>query len=142
MDVERPTVFGFSGYRGTKPFLGAVDGRQFRVLQRVYSNRNTLSTVLTGEFEPQENGARVKGAFDLEAASKMAVCVISFVGLLILVPIVFVSHASHPVFSAIFVCVYGSLLLFLPRIFRGIGLDQERDIADFPKETLAADDDA
>jgi hypothetical protein len=141
IDAERPTMFGFSGYRGSKPFLGALDGKQFRVLQRIYSGRNTLPTVLTGEFQPQETGTRVNGTFDLETTSKIAISLFTCVGLSILIPIVFISHASHPVLSAIFVCGYGGLLLFGPRIFRGIGLDQEKDIAGFLKETLAANDD-
>jgi hypothetical protein len=29
----------FSGYRGSKPFLGEVDGKQFRVIQRIYTMR-------------------------------------------------------------------------------------------------------
>ncbi len=141
IDAERPTMFGFSGYRGSKPFLGAVDGKQFRVLQRIYSGRNTLPTVLTGEFQPQETGTRLTGTFDLEITSKIAISLFTCVGLFILIPIVSISHASHPVLSAIFVCGYGGLLLFGPRIFRGIGLDQEKNIAGFLKETLAANDD-
>ncbi len=48
IDLEQPTMFGFSGYQGSKPFLGEVDGKQFRVLQRIYSSRNTLPTVIIG----------------------------------------------------------------------------------------------
>ncbi len=83
----------------------------------------------------------MKGTFDLEATSKIAICLFGFVGLLILILIIFVSGASHPVLSAIFVCGYGGLLLFSPRIFRGIGVDQETNIAGFLKETLVANDD-
>jgi hypothetical protein len=141
IDPEQPTMFGFSGYRGSKPFLGDVDGKQFRVIQRIYDGRNTLPTVLTGEFQPQETGTQVKGTFDLETTSKIFICLFGVVGLLVLIPIVFFSYASHPVLSVIFVCGYGALELFAPKIFRGFGLDQERSIAGFLKETLAADDD-
>lgn len=101
---------------------------------------SALRTVLTGEFQPQETGTRVKGAFDLETTSKIAICLFGVVGLLILILIVLASHASHPVLSVILVCAYG-LLLFAPRIFRGIGRDQERNLAGFLKETLVANDD-
>jgi hypothetical protein len=141
IDVERPTMFGFSGYRGSKPFLGEVDGKQFRVLQRVYRSRNSLPTVLTGGFQPQGTGTRVIGRFDLETTSKIAICLFDVVGLLIMVPVVLISRTSHPVLSAIFVCGYGGLLLFGPRILRGIGLDQEKSIAGFLKEILVAEDD-
>src|SRR5580704_3150833 len=52
-------------------------------VQRINS-RNTLPTVLTGEFRPQETGTRVKRTFDLETTSKIAICLFSAVGLLIL----------------------------------------------------------
>ena len=83
----------------------------------------------------------MKGTFDLETTSKIAICLFGVVGLLLLILIIFVSAASHPVLSAIFLCGYGGLLLFSPRIFRGIGLDQEKNIAGFLKETLVASDD-
>jgi hypothetical protein len=140
IDAEKPTAFGFSGYRGSKPFLGEVDENQFRVLKRIYRPRNSFPVVLTGEFHPQGRRTRVKAAFDLELTSKIAICLFSAVGLLIMVPIVIYSSASHPALSAVFVCGYGGLLLFSPRIFRGYGRDQEKDIADFLRMTLQAKD--
>ncbi len=141
IDVERPTMFGLSGYRGSKPFLGQVDGKRFCVIQRVHSNRNSFPPVLTGEFRAEGAGTRVKGAFDLELTSKIAICLFGVLGLLILVPVAIFSHTAHPVLSIIFACGYGVLLLFLPRIFRGFGLDQEKNITDFLRETLVAEND-
>jgi len=141
IDVERPTVLGFSGYRGSKPFLGEVDGKKFRVLQRIYSNRNSFPSVLTGEFEPQGTGTRVKGVFDLELTSKIAICLFNVFGLLVLVPIIMYSYTSQPVLLAVFVCGYGTLLFFIPRIVRGYGRNQESSIADLMRVTLQADDD-
>lgn len=141
IDVERPTFFGFSGYRGSKPFLGKVDGKQFRVLQRTYSNRDSFPPVLAGEFEPQGTGTQVKGVFDLEVTSKIAICLFQAVGLLVLVPIIMFSYSSQPVLLSVFVGGYGSLLFFMPRIVRGSGRDQERSIADFIRVTLLAEDD-
>lgn len=141
IDLEEPTMFGFSGYRGSKAFLGKVHGKHIRLLRRTYSSRNTLPTVFTGELQAQGTGTQLKGAFDLETTSKVAICMFDIVGLLILTPIIFFSHGSHPVLSAIFTCGCGGLLLFSPRIFRDMGQDQERNIADFLKETLLANDD-
>jgi hypothetical protein len=142
IDIERPTFFGLSGYRGSKSFLGIVDGRQFRVLQRVYSNRNSFPPVLTGEFEPQGTGTRVKGVLDLELTSKIAICLFIAFGLLVLIPIIMYSYASQPLLSAVFVCGYGSLLYFMPRIVRSYGKNQESSIADFIRVTLHADEEA
>jgi hypothetical protein len=142
IDPEQPTMFGFSGFQGSKPFLGMVDGRRFRLLQRVSSGRNTFPLVLTGEFEPLQTGARVRATFDLDANSKIAVSILAFVGLLVLVPIVLGSRESHPLLSAVFTVSYLSLLLFAPRILRGITIDQENHIARFLEDVLVADDDA
>jgi hypothetical protein len=76
IDSERPAVFSFSGYRGSKPFLGNVDGQQFRLLQRSY-DRNSMPVVLAGEFQPHREGTHVKGTFDLEVASKIALSLLS-----------------------------------------------------------------
>jgi hypothetical protein len=57
-----------------------------------------------------------------------------------MVPIVIHSSASHPALSAVFVCGYGGLPLFSPRIVRGYGRDQEKDVADFLRMTLQAED--
>lgn len=140
IDVECPTMFGFSGYRGSKPFLGEVNGKEFHVIQRVYSSRNSFPPVLAGEFQPQGMGTRVKGVFDLELTAKIAICLFAAVGLLMLFAIVLISYESHPVLSAIFSCGYLGLVVFSPRIFRGIGLDQEKCIGAFLKETLVAED--
>src|ERR1700730_12738264 len=61
IDVERPTMFGFSGYRSSKPFLGEVDGKNFRVLQRIYGSRNSVPAVLTGEFQSGAKAGRANG---------------------------------------------------------------------------------
>lgn len=142
IDTERPAFFGFmlSGYRGSKPFLGTVNGKRFRVLQRITFNRNSFPSVLTGEFEPQGTGTRVKGVFDLELTSKIAILLFNAVGLLVLVPIIMFSYTSQPVLSAVVACGYGSLLFLMGRIVRSWGRDQEKSIADFIRVTLQADD--
>jgi hypothetical protein len=141
IDFQQPTMFGFSGYRGSKPFVGEVAGKQFHVLQRVRSNRNSFPPVFTGELQPQGMGTRLAGTFDLEPTSKIATCLFAVVGLFVLVLIVIFSYKSRPILSTVFTCGYGGLLLFFPRIFRGIGLDQEKNIASFLRDTLVADDD-
>jgi hypothetical protein len=139
IDVEKPATFTFSGYRGSKSFLGEVDGKHFRVLQRNYSGRNSFPLVLTGEFQPQGSGTQVKGILDLELTSKIAIGVFAIFGFLILIPIVISSHTSHPVLSVVFGCAYGSLSLFAPRIYRGTGQDREKRIMNFLKVTLGAE---
>ena len=139
IDVERPTVFGFSGYRGTKSFVGEVNGNQFRVLQRTYSFRNSFPPVLTGEFQPQGVGTRVNGVFDLEPTSKVAIGLFGALGLLFVVLIIYLVGADKPLLLTLFVCGYGALLFFMPRIIRGAGSEQERSIAQLLRTTLEAE---
>jgi hypothetical protein len=139
IDVERPTGFGFSGYRGSKPFVGEVNGNQFRVLQRTYSFRNSFPPVLTGEVQPQGVGTRINGVFDLEPTSKVAIGLFGALGLLFIVLIIYLVGADKPVLLTLFVCGYGALLFFMPRIIRGAGGEQERSIAQFLRTTLEAE---
>jgi hypothetical protein len=139
IDVERPTVFGFSGYRGSKPIVGEVNGNQFRLLQRTYSFRNSFPPVLIGEFRPQGVGTQINGVFDLEPTSKVAISLFGTLGLLIIVFIIYLVGADKPVLLTLFVCGYGALLFFMPRIIRGGGSEQERSIAQFLRTTLQAE---
>jgi hypothetical protein len=121
-------------------FVGEVAGKHFRVLQRVFSNRNSFPPVFVGELRPQGTGTRVVGAFDLELTSKIAACLFAIVGLFVLVLVVIFSYKSRPILSSVFACAYGGILLFFPRIFRRNGLSQEKCIADFLRETLVAEE--
>jgi hypothetical protein len=77
----------------------------------------------------------------LEQTVKIAICVFGFFGLFFLVLIAAASYGVHPALSVIFVCGYGALLIFSPRIFRGIGIDQEKSATRFLQETRLATDD-
>jgi hypothetical protein len=95
IDIEEFALFSFSGYRGVKPFLGQITGWQFQVFKRGY--RNTFPPVLSGEFRPGKQGTRVEGIFDLELTSKIAICLLSLVGMLIITPVVLYSLRNHTV---------------------------------------------
>jgi len=141
IDSERRTFFSLSGYRGSKPFLGAVEGLEFRLLQRVYY-RNSFPPVLTGEFISHGHGTRVEGTFDLELTSKIAICVLLGFGLLIVPVICTAVRGSGNTLAAATIAIgYAALALFAPRIIRGIGLPQERDMTDFLCTTLQAGED-
>jgi hypothetical protein len=141
IDPDDFALFAFSGYRGVKPFLGGVTDRQFRVFERGYRN---IPPVFSGAFLSQGLGTRVEGVFELELTSKIAICLLSLFGVLVMTPIVLYSLRDHtvPAWMAVaFACVYFTGALLAPRIVRGIGVDQERDIADFLCGELEADRD-
>jgi hypothetical protein len=138
IDPEQTTMFGFSGYRGTKPFVGTIDGREIRLLQRVYSGRTTLPTVFTGEFKLHENGTELNGSFDLETTTKVFAAMFSVLGLILAVLFVRLFIPTHPILSVLWGCVFGAVLIFLPRLQRDMNSGQETAIAAFLKETLVA----
>jgi hypothetical protein len=88
IDKDDFALFSFSGYHGVKPFLGSVEGRQFRVFQRGYKN---IPPVLSGTFLPLEQGTQIDGNFDLEITSKIALCLFSVFGAVVMTPVVLYS---------------------------------------------------
>jgi len=50
IDPEKVALLSFSGYRGSKTFLGEVTASQFRILKR--GHRNTFPPVLSGHSCP------------------------------------------------------------------------------------------
>jgi hypothetical protein len=132
IDNAEFSLFAFSGYRGTKPFLGDIDGRQFRVFKRGF--KNTFPPVLFGTFLPRKDGTQIRGEFDLETTSKIALCVFGLVGIVILTPIVLYGLREHTVPPWVafgFAGVYIALCLLGPRIMRSNGRTEEKDISDF-----------
>jgi hypothetical protein len=138
IDADRYSFLSFSGRRGTKEFVGTVDGREFRIFQRGYRN---MQATLTGSLRPCGTGTCLEGSFDLDITTKIAICLFAVVGLAAITPIVLSSFREHTVPSwsvAIFVAVFLAATVLAPRIARWNGLDQERSIADFVRETLNA----
>jgi hypothetical protein len=143
IDAKEFSLFSFSGFRGGKPFLGGVAGRQFRLFKRGY--RNVFPPILSGTFIPQERGARVEGSFDIEPTSKIAICLLSLCGVLILTPIIVYSlerHTVPPWLAGAFACASIIFAALAPRLVRGNGRNQESDITDFLCTELEAGEDS
>jgi hypothetical protein len=143
IDPEKVAPLSFSGYRGSKTFLGEVTGSQFRILKRGY--RNTFPPVLSGVFLPHKQGTQVQGNFDLELTSKIALCALSLFSLIFMTPVLLYSLRDHsvPAWMAVaFAGIYFVGALLVPRIVRWNGRDQEREIADFLCVTLEAGEDS
>jgi hypothetical protein len=144
IDPERPSFLSFTGYSGSKLFLGTVEGRQFRIFERTLTRNVPLIPILSGEFQPKGGGTRIEGAFDLDRGAKLALGFLAVVAPLFSV-IIYVSmqrkDAPAGVATAI-ACTELIAALLLPRILRAIGTGQERDIADFLTFKLEAGEDA
>ena len=144
IDIERFTPFSFSGYQGSKSFLGRVNERRFRVRQRTYG-RQDVPIALSGEFLPRKRGTLVTGVFDLEPIAKIAACLIFAVGgvsAAFIVKVLLARPTISPGIAVICACTYITLALLAPNIARALSLDQERSITDFLCTALEAGEDS
>jgi len=128
--------------RLSKQYLGDVDGRRIRVQQRQPIFSRNVSLLFTGEFEPERNGTKISGAFDLEPSSKIMTVVVAIGALFLITAANFPARNAFSIWIAA-ACALGFLVVLLgaPRILRAIALNQERDIRDFLCETLEAGED-
>lgn len=141
IDPEQYTIFSFSGYAGSRPFLGNVEGLQFRVFQRRYRN---MPPVLCGTFQSQRFGTRIEGAFDLDRTAKGLLLFCGSTGILVAVAVFanFIkNHDLSPRMALLLACIAIGGAALTPRLIRAFGLDQEREIRDFLCTTLEAGDD-
>jgi hypothetical protein len=112
--------------------LGNIDGRQFRVFKRGF--KNTFPPVFFGTFLSRADGTQIRGRFDLELTSKIAICLFGLFGIVILTPIILYALREcivPPWVAFVFAGVYIALCLLGPRIMCNNGLPQEKDISDF-----------
>jgi len=68
IDIER-LAFSWSGFGGSKPFLGQFREDRFRLQKRRYY-RNNFSTYFYGRFVP-EGGTRIEGEFKMHPFSRV-----------------------------------------------------------------------
>lgn len=64
MDVDQWTLFSFSGYRGRKPILGRIKGKEFRLHKRRYWH-NRSAPVLFGRMTGDQRGTVVEAYWDI-----------------------------------------------------------------------------
>jgi hypothetical protein len=84
---ERALVFGykFSGYKGSKPLIGSVEGQQFYLFKRQYWN-NQLSPTFFGRFAPQDHGTKIEGYFDVRPRMKSYLATATVLGVIVTSP--------------------------------------------------------
>jgi hypothetical protein len=82
MDVDRMTLFSFSGYRGKKPFLGRIAGNEFRLRKRRYWH-NSFGPVLYGRVTSDGQGALSEAYWDISPVAKASMQIwLIFAGLI------------------------------------------------------------
>ena len=70
IDPERRTIFSLSGYRGSKPVIGWIEGYQFYLHKRRYWH-NDFASQFYGNLLPQDRGTLIEGYFDVPRWTKI-----------------------------------------------------------------------
>ena len=138
IDTPSFTFFSLSNYRGSKPFLGRINGHQFLLFGRVYSKNIPL--VLSGSLLRRERGTRIEGTFDIGGFWKTCTRVVGISGLVICY-FTRGEGRSHW-FDVVFLCSALVIATVGPNIVRLFGLDQQRGITDFLCVQLEAVEDS
>jgi hypothetical protein len=71
IDVDRLTLFSFSGYQGKKPVLGRIVGNEFRLHKRRYWH-NSFGPVLYGRLSSDGTGTAIEAYWDMLRGTKIS----------------------------------------------------------------------
>lgn len=63
-------MFSLSGYRGTRPILGKIEGNKIRLEKRRYYH-NSFAPYFYATLTQQNNGTRIEGYFDMSQFVKI-----------------------------------------------------------------------
>jgi len=63
IDTPRRTLFSLSGYRGSRPILGKIEGDKIQLEKRRYY-RNSFAPYFYATLSEQNHGTRIEGYFD------------------------------------------------------------------------------
>ena len=64
VDLDVPTLFSLSGYKGKKPILGKIAGKEFRLHKRRYWH-NSFGPVLFGRVIPDGCGTLIEAYWEV-----------------------------------------------------------------------------
>jgi len=147
VDFPRRTLASFSGYRGSKPVLGRIEGHGIELSKRKYYH-NASAPVFFGSLSPQPRGTRIEGHFDSPRWIRIFWrfwCASVF---LIVLPVFFfvtrdILRGRMPLNESAwvgllvppFMLAIGGLM---PKFGRWLGRNEEKFLLEFVKTTLAA----
>ena len=147
IDEERRTLFSLSGYRGSLPVLGEVNGSTFRLRKRRYW-RNDFAPNLYGEIQADAAGSRIDARFELCPWIKAFMRFWIGGALLLGAPIFVLSALDHFTGSHhttgdswVGLVVPPAMVLWgflLPRIGRLFSIGDEKYLLEFVQQILAA----
>jgi hypothetical protein len=90
IDPDKPTLFSLSGYGGSEPVVGRIEGNKFRLHCRRYW-RNNFGPVLFGRMSAQGKGSPIEGYWDMAKWTRTFMRVWIILAVVIGTPIFFTS---------------------------------------------------
>jgi len=141
-DPGKRSIFGLSGYKGSKPVLATFEGNQFKLWKRIYY-RNDFRPYFYGTLVPQDRGCRIEGYFDVDRWMKSFLWFWLALVVLMSIPPAFIAAMFQPIRGNAWIdaIVPFGLILFgmlLPKFGRWIARDQEPFLKEFIEATLTA----
>jgi hypothetical protein len=147
IDAPRWTVFSLSGYQGSRPVLGTIEGARIRLEKRRYY-RNSFAPYFYATLSEQEHGTRIEGHFDSPLFVKVLMRIWLALVLAIGIPIFTLSlkdiflktntGSGDPFFGVLAPPVFIVFGILLPKIGRWFARSEEGFILNFLQRILPA----
>lgn len=147
VDFPQRTLISFSGYRGSKPVLGRIEGQRLELRKRKYY-RNDFAPVFFGIISRQARGTSIEGHFDSPRWIKIFWGFWSAFVFLLVTPIFFliareILLGRVPLVGSTYLGLLGPPFIlfvgaFMPLFGRWIGRNEEKFLLEFLRRTLAA----
>jgi hypothetical protein len=146
VDLEEPTAFSFSGYKGSKPMIGRMLGYEFYLHRRNWPS--TFAPAFYAKLVPQDRGAIIEGYFDFQPWVKMFMklwqgVLVVVGGLLFFLSLLQLLTGGkwvegNPVIGLFVAPVMFAFGIWLPKYGWWVGRHDEHHILEFLKSTLDA----
>ena len=147
IDPEKRTIFSLSGYKGSKPVIGWIDGYQFYLHKRRYWH-NDFAPLFYGNLISRNRGTIIEGYFDMRRWVRVFMQIWTAGAVLMGTPILVLTlsdllRGSHYMEGSVVVglLVPSGLILWgfvLPKLGMWLSRSEERFILEFVGRNLLA----
>jgi|ERR671922_979238 hypothetical protein len=147
VDLDVPTLFSLSGYKGKKPILGKIAGNEFRLHKRRYWH-NSFGPVLFGRMTPDGRGTLIEAYWEVWKAVRIFMRIWLGLAVLFGTPAFFVvlkcvldPHCTDREGLWVGLIVPPALILWgfvLPRLGDAFGFHERKHVVQLLARTLVA----
>jgi hypothetical protein len=147
IDSDKRSLFSLSGYKGSKPIVGRIDGNEFRLHKRRYWHNN-FGPVLFGRVTSRRRGALIEGYWGMARWTRMLMRVWIIFAIVVGTPILFDSLKCMEGAGCkvrgdwwVGVVVPPAMVLcglLLPRLGAALSFHERKHVVELLKQTLVA----